>query len=209
MSAGEGEDSPTAYVTAMTARNVATVTRRRRSVARMARPAPTRAPGITPTMRAAATRQSTWPSSECVIAPGTAKSPTHTSDVAIAAFTSMRTKCTNAGTMITPPPIPSSPDKPPATTPIAAHRPAESEPSGGLAGASGASVSASGSSDGTGGAARPIRYDDSSSSAAVSSWRRWPSPGTCSAARLPSTAKTRPGGTVAATAGSRMRPSRQ
>ena len=102
------------------------------------------------------------------MAPGIAKSPTHTSEVAIAAFTSMRTKCTNAGTMITPPPMPSRPDSPPATTPMAAHRPTESVPSGAPAGASGASVSASGSSAGIGGAARAIRYDDRSSSAAVS-----------------------------------------
>ena len=99
---------------------------------------------------------------------GWRRAPTHTSDVAMAAFTSMRTKCTKAGTMITPPPMPSRPDSPPATTPIAAQRPAESVPSGRPAGASGASVSASGSSGGIGGAARAIRYDDSSSSAAVS-----------------------------------------
>ena len=43
-------------------------------MARMARPAPTRAPGITPTISAAATRQSTWPSSAWVMVPGMAKS---------------------------------------------------------------------------------------------------------------------------------------
>ncbi len=54
-----------------------------------------------------------------MIVPGTANMPTHTSDVAMARFTSMRAACTKAGTMITPPPIPSSPDRPPASAPMA------------------------------------------------------------------------------------------
>ena len=50
--------------------------------------------------------------------PGMAKAPTHTSEVATADFTSMRASWTKAGTMITPPPIPSSPDSTPATAPM-------------------------------------------------------------------------------------------
>ena len=59
-----------------------------------------------------------WPSSAWVMVPGMAKAPTHTSEVATADFTSMRASWTKAGTMITPPPIPSSPDSAPATTPM-------------------------------------------------------------------------------------------
>ena len=86
----------------------------------MVRAAPMRAPGMAPMMRATATRPSTWPSRAWVIVPGMAKAPTHTSEVAMADFTSMRASCTKAGTMITPPPMPSRPDRQPATAPIEA-----------------------------------------------------------------------------------------
>ena len=46
--------------------------------------APMRAPGMTPMMRATATRQSMWPSRAWAIVPGIAKAPTHTSEVATA-----------------------------------------------------------------------------------------------------------------------------
>ena len=131
----------------------------------------------------------------------------------MADFTSMRASCTNAGTITTPPPIPSRPERSPDTAPMAAYLPASERPGPGtpaseLPGASGASVSARGSSAGTAGTVRPMRYDDSPSNPAVISCRRWPSPGTCSEATLPTTAPRRPSGTVATTAGQRTSCSR-
>ena len=82
--------------------------------------APTRAPGTTPMVSSAASRQSMSPRNAWVMVAGTAKIPTQTSEVAIADLSDIDSSSVNAGTMITPPPIPSSPDNNPATTPIPA-----------------------------------------------------------------------------------------
>ena len=52
--------------------------------------APIRAPGITPMHSGIANAQSMWPSNACVIVPGTAKTPTHASDVATVSFSGIR-----------------------------------------------------------------------------------------------------------------------
>ena len=81
-----------------------------------------RAPGITPMHNGIANAQSMWPSTACVIVPGTAKMPTHASEVATVSFSGIPSHAENAGTIKMPPPIPSSPQRPPAARPMIASR---------------------------------------------------------------------------------------
>ena len=48
--------------------------------------------------------------------------PTHASEVAIVSFNGIPSHAENAGTMKMPPPIPSSPERPPAARPMTASR---------------------------------------------------------------------------------------
>ena len=87
-------------------------------VDRIASAAPRRAPGITPTARKAAKRQSMSCSNACVIVPGMARRPTHASEVPMATFVGRFSTSLNPGTMTMPPPTPSSPDRSPLAMPM-------------------------------------------------------------------------------------------
>ena len=64
-----------------------------------------------------------------MIVPGMANTPTQTSDVAMARLIGMPTNSVNPGTITMPPPMPSSPERPPAAAPTDANVTGDASPS--------------------------------------------------------------------------------
>jgi hypothetical protein len=139
---------------------------------------------------------------------GTPKIPTHTSEVAIADLSDSPSSSVNAGTMITPPPIPSSPDSSPATSPIpaASHRRRGVSPGSGLAAAP-ASLAASPAGGVEG--ATAVRQAVKARRTAMRRSRRWPPPGTAWESRDPPTTARRPAAAAGAIRRQSIRRSRR
>jgi hypothetical protein len=81
---------------------------------------PRRAPGTTPTIRASASNQSTWPKSEWATTAGTESIATATRLDPMAERSGIRSSRVNAGTTMRPPPRPRRPATKPLTAPTAA-----------------------------------------------------------------------------------------
>src|SRR4051794_2746017 len=137
-----------------------------------------------------------WPRYQCVRVPGIAKMPTHDSEVPIVSFSGIPTQAENAGTIRMPPPTPSNPESAPAATPMLASRHHSS-----------CSRPAPRSSERAVGNA--VRYAVYATSAAVSSIKMCPLPGTASESRDPMTDAGTPNAEVHANTRVRMRPSRR
>ena len=91
-----------------------------RSFVPIAKRAPIRAPGTDPTVRTAKIAQSMCPSAVCTIVPGTTRATIASRDVPRARFSGIARTPANIGTMMRPPPMPSSPLIRPAPAPMPA-----------------------------------------------------------------------------------------
>src|SRR5207302_1275314 len=118
-------------------------------------------------------------------------------DVAMADLTDIPTTSVKPGTMTTPPPMPSKPERAPATTPTPAS-------------CTGDAVTTTGPplvASAVGGGVRAMRQAVVARSAAVRTMSQWPWPGTACEASEPRTAATTPAGAAQRTTRQSIRPS--